>query len=109
MGNKEYSRCKDMPKSLVKYINMQTCICPSCKKGGRITRCSIQHLEKEHKISIPTTDNLIDIIQKEQEVVRKVKDETETEETLTKREKLLNIAEGHIQNNICKLQEFLIS
>ena len=52
--------CKDMPKLMTKYINMQTILCPICKEREIITRCSIAHLASGHKIHIDSISQIID-------------------------------------------------
>ena len=39
---------------MIKYINMQTGICPRCKELNITRRCSKSHLEKYHNIKIGT-------------------------------------------------------
>ena len=48
--------CKNLPKSMIKFINMQTSLCPTCKCKNEIARCSKEHLKNYHGLEID--DNL---------------------------------------------------
>ncbi len=50
--------CKNMPKTMVKYINMQTSLCLKCKELDITTRCSKDHLGKTHKTVIETVHDV---------------------------------------------------
>ena len=49
---KAASLCKNQPKMMIKYINIQTALCPKCKQEGIKTRCSRNHLKYSHKIEV---------------------------------------------------------
>ena len=52
LENKAGNLCKDIPRSMIKYINMQTCLCPHCKTRGIIANCSSKHIKENHGIEI---------------------------------------------------------
>ena len=62
--------CKNLPKSMIKYINMQTALCPKCKSNNIMTRCSKEHLENYHEFRIA---DVYEIINKVKDVSKKSK------------------------------------
>ena len=98
--------CKNQPKSMIKYINMQTSLCPTCKTMNIITRCSKEHLEKSHNIKIDAAEEIMkkvtDLTKKAQTRRKEHNDET----SLT-RKILVEYADNLIQPNLKKLKDFL--
>jgi len=62
--------CKNLPRIMVKYINMQTCLCPECNRNGIIVRCSKDHLETNHEVIIEKSRNLMKRIRTLKEVAK---------------------------------------
>src|SRR5687768_11809194 len=91
--------CKGLPKSMVKYINMQTCLCSQCKFKGIISRCSSKHLGSDHGIHIETPEGLIERIRRLNKEKKALKD---FDKDLTKRRRKLEIANTYIVRNIEK-------
>jgi len=91
--------CKYMPKSMIKYLNMLTSLCPKCKDKHR---CSPEHLLKYHKIKIMTAYDVSEDILKYQKA-RKSKKMKLT------RADILNYVNNLIQPNLDKLKEVLNS
>src|SRR5688572_22845061 len=58
--NKSHNLCKYQPKAMIKYINMQTNLCPCCKANNIIIRCSQEHLENHHNYKIATVHEIIE-------------------------------------------------
>ena len=94
---------KYLPKSMVKYLNMQTSLCPVCLKNDRKARSSIDHLKKTHGVSIQENKLLIEEICKIEE--SKYTNNPETKGN--KRKSILEAAESLIMCNINKFQNFL--
>ena len=51
--------CKNQPRSMIKYINMQTALCSTCRNNNIITRCSQEHLENIHDQKIDSVQEII--------------------------------------------------
>ena len=45
---------------MVKYINLQSALCPKCKELGITKRCSQDHLDIFHQIKINSIDEISD-------------------------------------------------
>ena len=60
---KYWNPCKNQPKSMVKYINMQTTLCPVCKTKNISARCNNVHLETIHNIEIADAYEIIQAVQ----------------------------------------------
>ena len=60
--SKSNNLCRYLPKSMVKYLNMQTSLCPECLKINVKTRTSLDHLGKIHSIFIQEKKLLIEQI-----------------------------------------------
>lgn len=45
---------------MIKYINMQTALCPKCKCNNITARCSREHLKKCHEFRIDDAHEIID-------------------------------------------------
>ena len=56
--------CKGMPKGVIKYINMQTALCPICKKCDRKNQNNIKHLNETHNRDFRTTLEIIEDIKR---------------------------------------------
>lgn len=93
--------CKNLPKSMIKFINIQTCLCPHCQKKGINTRCSRKHLDNFHQVSIESTKNLI---KKINEVINEKTEEKKAKSRCTK----LEIAESYIMNEMQKIKSFFV-
>lgn len=94
--------CKNMPKMMVKYINMQTALCPKCKQNGRLVACSRDHLEYSHDILIDTIYQLTEKLKTPKEARSR-----ECDNVNKKRATALKAAETLIQINIEKIEGFL--
>jgi hypothetical protein len=106
-GSKKTSNlCKNQPKAMIKYINMQTSICPRCQDMNITTRCSTEHLELYHGEKI---DSVSEIIEKVTDVVKeqKIKKKKKHENIFLTRKNVIEYAESLIQPNIEKLKRFL--
>jgi hypothetical protein len=96
--------CKNQPKSLIKFINIQTALCPKCKEKGFTTRCTRSHLAKVHHIKVESIETIVDtILELTEEQTRKKRDD----ETKLSRENLVKKANEIIQPNLHKLKNFL--
>lgn len=94
--------CKNQPKLMIKYLNMQTSLCPRCKLVGHIARCSQTHLQSTHQIHIDSPYILASKVLH----LTKTQLHKNNEIKLT-RKALLNYAEKLIQPNMLKLKTFL--
>lgn len=84
---------------------MQTCLCPSCKMEGKITRCNKEHLHNYHQIDIDTTYTLIEQVQNLKKELKTTK-KGEAKEN-TGRRSLLEHADKIFQPHIEKIKRFL--
>ena len=87
--------CKDQPKLMIKYINMQTTLCQRCKEKDIITRCSKSHLSLYHHVYIA------DIYSIASEVLKK------TNKVNWSRKKIMKFAETILQPSVNRLKNFL--
>ena len=84
---------------------MQTALCPHCKENGIVTRCSKDHLEKHHRLSIiPTRDLIKQISDLNSSKEEKTGDKKES----TKRQIKLKFADLLVSKNIDNLRNFLV-
>ena len=97
--------CKNQPKSVIKYINMQTSLCPLCKRINLIARCSQEHLRDYHRIQFDSVQTLATKVLKltTAQIKKKRIEDRQT------RGELVKYAESLILPNITKLQTFLDS
>ena len=67
------NKCKYFSKEMIKYINLQTAICPKCKEINPTQICSGEHLETDHAIKIDSVDCIIDQLNQtsQKEVINK--------------------------------------
>ena len=49
---------------MVQYINLQTALCPKCKEQGIIKRCSSEHLDNFHQLTIDSVNTFFSYLQK---------------------------------------------
>ena len=70
-SNQEFARppikpnkCKYFSKEMIKYINLQSALCPKCKELGITKRCSRDHLDIFHQIKINSIDEISDHLNK---------------------------------------------
>lgn len=98
--------CKYQPKAMIKYINMQTSLCPECKRNDVTIRCSREHLEKCHNIRIADEYEIISKVTDFRESQRR-NNRSKENPVLLKRGTLLEFAESLIEPNIEKLKTFL--
>ena len=74
--------CKYMPKLMVKYVNIQTILCPRCKEIGIISRCTRAHLGASHNVEIESVDciakNLGELAEKQKKKQRNKETRTKT-------------------------------
>ena len=105
-GEKTPNLCKNQPRALIKYINMQTSLCPTCKDKKIVARCSKEHLESIHNYEITDvyeiTRKVTDLTEKQ-----KNKDEKKGRESQLSRKRIVEYAEKLIQPNVQKLKQFL--
>ena len=104
LKTKSKNICKHLPKSMIKYINMQTYLCPACKAKGRSSRCSADHLEKNHSIFIEKPQKLIEQIEK---LTISKKQHRRDDKEHKERRALLKEAEPIIRASTEKLQSLL--
>src|SRR5690242_19103921 len=106
LKTKSENLCKNLPKSMIKYVNMLTCLCPHCKINGVLAQCSKDHLQKNHGVDIDTPEMVINCIQKSNINQKKAG-------TFNKRRneriKIMEEAESCILYNIEKLKSFINS
>ena len=98
--------CKYLPKSAIRYINMQTCLCPSCKVKGVIARCTKEHLQNNHQIDIDTIYTLVEQVQNLKNDLTTTTKKGEAKGKIERRS-LLEHAEKIFQPNIEKIKGFL--
>ena len=54
------NKCKYFSKDMIKFINLQCAICPTCKDQGITKRCSQEHLDTFHQVKIDSVDIIYD-------------------------------------------------
>lgn len=91
---------------MIKYINMQTSLCPRCKSKGVIARCSKQHLEKAHEYKIEDPYEVIKRVTDLMSDHRSKKQNQRNYVQITRKDRL-EYAENIIQPNLDKLKLFL--
>lgn len=101
-NKKAINLCKNMPKSMVKYLNMQTCLCPDCKRNGTINRCSVNHMMEKHNIKLDTIHEIVEDSKNEEEDLS-----IEEGKERPSRNKVLNLNEKLIEKNVLKMNRFL--
>ena len=97
--------CKNQPKSMIKYINIQTALCPVCCKSRDQTkaRCSLEHLKKFHNIHL---ESIHSVAQEVMELIEAEENKRKEDSKMTHQE-ILEYAEELIQPNLDKLKAFL--
>jgi len=88
-----------MPKSMVKYLNMLTSLCPKCKDKHR---CWQEHLLKYHKIKIMITYDI------SEEMLKYQKSKQSKKIKLTRTD-IMNYVNNLLQPNLDELKEYLNS
>ena len=58
------NKCWALPRTIIKYINMQTSLCPFCNPLGIKRQASAEHFERRHEIDVSTTRQVIDVVRK---------------------------------------------
>ncbi len=95
---------KNQPKAMIKYINMQTLPCPSCKEHGIIARCSEEHLHVRHGLIM---DSVYMIMEKIVNLTKaEEKKRNKGERKLTRKE-IVGHAERITLSEIGKLKQFI--
>jgi len=56
---KNTNQCKYLSKTMIKYINIQTALCPKCKEQNLLRRCTQDHLETNHRIKIDSVSQIL--------------------------------------------------
>lgn len=98
--------CRGQPKSMIKYINMQTSLCPKCKTSNLIRRCSKAHLETCHNVQI---DDVYVIMRQVSEFsrVQNQKSNQKRQNNRPSRKDIIEYAEKLIHGSLDKLRHFL--
>ena len=91
--------CKYMPKSMVRYLNMLTSLCPKCKDKHR---CSQEHLLKYHKITVITAYDM-------SEQILNYQKSKHSKKTKLTRADITSYANNLLQPSLDKLKEILNS
>jgi hypothetical protein len=97
------NRCKNQPKSMVKYINMQISLYPKCKEQDINARCTKGHLEKWHNVLI---DSVYTIMEDGQNFSKSKEIDERGKIVRRKRAEIMEHMERVIQLNITKLKRF---
>ena len=80
------NKCKYFSKQMIKYINLQTAICPKCKETNPKQICTREHLETVHHVKIDSVESILDqlnqtskkeVINKKDQKVKKCKNRNE--------------------------------
>lgn len=97
--------CKYFTKEMVKYINMQTALCPKCKERDLTIRCSRDHLEKHHHIKIDSVNNIASHIKRnsQKEVLS---DKNKKKKKNKNREEMIQTFKEYFDPNYKKLKMF---
>ena len=103
--------CKNQPKLMIKYINMQTALCPVCLNqpqangatGTIRARCSPEHLQKCHNIHIESVSSITQEVMK----LTKAEEKKRWDPLKMVRNEILSYAEDLIEPNINKIKAFL--
>ena len=101
--------CKNQPKSMIKYINMQTSLCHVCAhvsdqnyfKNNK--RCSQSHLKEFHNIEI---DSIYSIAEKVMKLTESQKNKKKGDTSKMNRKQLVKYAEELIEPNLNKIKAF---
>jgi len=105
-AEKKFNLCKFQSKIMVKYINMQTSLCPNCKE---IHRCSKDHLKNAHSIEIKDIYEFSESIQEFLKMNKINKKQKQNKPAKLKRNEILNYVNNLIQPDVETLQVFLNS
>lgn len=125
-GAGDFNMCQNLPRLMIKYINMQATLCPKCKELDIITRCSKSHLSSNHQIYIEDIYNVISEVQKKTNEVKPNEKEAKTDrrelpksesiirraqnktkKVKTSRKEVLKFAETLLQPNVDIMKSFL--
>lgn len=97
--------CKFQPRSLIKYINLQTALCGTCKNNNVVTRCSKEHLMRAHDVNV---DGVHEISRKIADFVKEDRDrrrKAEKDRTMRlKRKEIMEYADNLIQSSLKKVK-----
>ena len=102
--NKVPNLCKNEPKAMIKYINIQTCLCPKCKAKNLLFRCTKDHLKEVHNVEVDSVSMITNEVVKLTEAEGK---KNPKKEKKLKRRELVEFAEKLIQTNLEKFKNFL--
>jgi len=102
--------CKNQPKNMIKYINMQTALCPVCKNNINDSsipfkaRCSLSHLEKVHNLHLEP----VGVIAKKVLLLTELQKHKKKKDTgKMTRSQIVKYAETLIEPNLNRLRAFL--
>ena len=99
------NKCKYFSKDMIKYINLQTALCPKCKELGINQRCTKDHLELTHHVQIESVDTIYNhlknnsakkILNEKNQIISKHKD----------REEMIQIFKEILDPNSKKIKQF---
>jgi len=96
--------CKNLPKSIIKYINLQTALCPQCKGNNITARLSKEHVAQNHDTEILSVHSIARQVRKF--VKAKAKKRKNRREKIS-RAAIQEYADSLIQTNIDKLKRLL--
>jgi hypothetical protein len=96
--------CKNLPKSIIKYINLQTALCPHCKKNNIIVRLSKEHVAQNHNTDILSVHSIARLVRTF--VKAKAKKNKNKKEKIS-RAAIQEYADSLIQENLDKLKRLL--
>lgn len=103
--------CKNQPKQMIKYINIQNALCPMCTKKDSIndkttlivSKCSPKHLEQAHSIHIEPIENIIEEVM---DMNESNKYDVDPKHRMT-RKQIMDYAKKRIKVSLTKLKNFL--
>ena len=103
--------CKNQPKTMIKYINMQNALCPYCTKTIAVnnntiltvSKCSATHLEQVHSIHLESIESITEAVMEMSEFN---KYDTDPKHRIT-RKQIMEYAKQRIKMSLNKLKDFL--
>ena len=100
--------CKNQPRSMIKFINMQTALCAECKSKNMMVRCNEEHLGAVHGVMV---DSVYEIVDRVKELMKEESSKRGKQKQCRRielaREEIMSLVDGEIQRNIEKVKMFL--
>ena len=99
------NKCKYFSKLMIKYINIQTALCPKCKEINILKRCTSDHLSTTHNIKTDSIYTIIDYLKNHSRKMV-INERNQKVSQYKNRKEMIQLSEEILEHNYKKIKLF---